>query len=340
VIVVLNKDATQEQIAQVEDRLRALGYSIHPIYGVEKTVIGAVGAPESDKEEDAEAIRSLGCVEEVMLILRPYKFVSRESRADRSVVDVDGVKVGGDKVCIMAGPCTVETREQVLQTARAVRAAGATVLRGGAYKPSTSPYSFQGLGVEGLEILSEARAETGLKIVTEVMDPRNVEQVSRHADLLQIGTRNMQNYDLLKEVGQGIKPVLLKRGMSAKIDEWLHAAEYVYVRGNVNVILCERGIRTFEPYTRNTLDLSAVPSAKQLSHLPVIVDPSHGTGRWYLVGPMSLAALAAGADGLLIEVHPDPERAVKDGPQSLKIEKFEALMAEIRLLVTALGRSV
>jgi 3-deoxy-7-phosphoheptulonate synthase len=340
VIVVLNKDATQEQIAQVEDRLRALGYSIHPIYGVEKTVIGAVGAPESDKEEDAEAIRSLGCVEEVMLILRPYKFVSRESRADRSVVDVDGVKVGGDKVCIMAGPCTVETREQVLQTARAVRAAGATVLRGGAYKPSTSPYSFQGLGVEGLEILSEARAETGLKIVTEVMDPRNVEQVSRHADLLQIGTRNMQNYDLLKEVGQGIKPVLLKRGMSAKIDEWLHAAEYVYVRGNVNVILCERGIRTFEPYTRNTLDLSAVPSAKQLSHLPVIVDPSHGTGRWYLVGPMSLAALAAGADGLLIEVHPDPERAVKDGPQSLKIVKFEALMAEIRLLVTALGRSV
>jgi 3-deoxy-7-phosphoheptulonate synthase len=221
-----------------------------------------------------------------------------------------------------------------------VKAAGATILRGGAFKPSTSPYSFQGLGEEGLRILKAAKEETGLRIVTEVMDPRAVELVSSYADLLQVGTRNMQNYDLLKEVGMGKKPVLLKRGMSAKLDEWLHAAEYICVKGNTNVILCERGIRTFEPYTRNTLDLSAVPSIKVLSHLPVVVDPSQGTGRWNLVGPMCKAAVACGADGLLIEVHPDPERAVKDGPQSLKIEKFEALMRELKPIVEAVGRTV
>ncbi len=339
-IIVLNRSATKEQIATVEGRLVEMGYSIHPIYGVEKTVIGAVGAPDRDKDEDADHLRSLKYVEEVMLIVRPYKFVAREARTFASEVDVDGIPVGGNKIAIMAGPCTVETEEQVMITARAVKAAGATILRGGAFKPSTSPYSFQGLGEEGLRILKAAKEETGLRIVTEVMDPRAVELVSSYADLLQVGTRNMQNYDLLKEVGMGKKPVLLKRGMSAKLDEWLHAAEYICVKGNTNVILCERGIRTFEPYTRNTLDLSAVPSIKVLSHLPVVVDPSQGTGRWNLVGPMCKAAVACGADGLLIEVHPDPERAVKDGPQSLKIEKFEALMRELKPIVEAVGRTV
>lgn len=339
-IIVLGRDATPDQVRHVESELKAMGYSIHPIYGVEKTVIGAVGAPDRDKEQDADHVRSLGCVEEVMLILRPYKFVSRESRSTNTEVDVDGVTVGGQRVVVMAGPCTVETREQVLETARAVRRSGATILRGGAFKPSTSPYGFQGLGEDGLKILAEAKEETGLRIVTEVMDPRNVELVSRYADLLQVGTRNMQNFDLLKEVGQGKKPVLLKRGMSAKLDEWLHAAEYVCVKGNPNVILCERGIRTFEAYTRNTLDLSAVPAAKELSHLPVVVDPSQGTGRWNLVGPMSRAAVAAGADGLLIEVHPHPEQALKDGPQSLKFERFAQLMVEVSAVARAIGRTV
>jgi 3-deoxy-7-phosphoheptulonate synthase len=340
VIVVLSRDATPEQIAHVEERLTQLGYSIHPIYGVEKTVIGAVGAPDTDKEEDAESLRSLAFVEDVMLIVRPYKFVAREARAGHSRVDVDGVVVGGDRITVMAGPCTVETSEQLLATARAVKAAGATVLRGGAFKPSTSPYSFQGLGEAGLKLLAEAKAETGLKIVTEVMDPRNVEMVCRYADLLQIGARNMQNYDLLKEVGMGKTPVLLKRGMSARLDEWLHAAEYIVVKGNPNVILCERGIRTFETYTRNTLDLSAVPAVKALSHLPIIVDPSHGTGRWNLIAPMCKAAVACGADGLLIEVHPEPDRAVKDGAQSLKFSKFEQLMRELRPVAEAVGRTV
>lgn len=339
-IIVLNAHATKEQVAHVEERLTNLGYSIHPIYGVEKTVIGAVGSPESDKEEVAAQLRGLAYVEEVMLILRPYKFVSREAKSLASVVSVDGVEVGGKKIVMMAGPCTVETAEQVMVTAKAVKDAGATILRGGAYKPSTSPYSFQGLGEEGLRILADAKRETGLRIVTEVMDPRAVEQVSRYADLLQIGTRNMQNYDLLKEVGLGKTPVLLKRGMSAKLDEWLHAAEYICVKGNPNVILCERGIRTFEPYTRNTLDLSAIPAIKHLSHLPIIVDPSQGTGRWNLVSPMSLASIACGADGLIVEVHPDPEQAVKDGAQSLKIEKFQRLMADLRPVVEAVGRSL
>jgi len=339
-IVVLSGSATKEQVQHVEDRLTELGYSIHPIYGVEKTVIGAVGVPESDKEEIAAQLRGLAYVEDVMLILRPYKFVSREAKALNSEVSVGGVPVGGNAIAIMAGPCTVESYDQVMMTAKAVKAAGATILRGGAFKPSTSPYSFQGLGEEGLEILAAAKKETGLRIVTEVMDPRAVELVSRYADLLQVGTRNMQNYDLLKEVGLGKTPVMLKRGMSAKLDEWLHAAEYICTKGNPDVILCERGIRTFEPYTRNTLDISAVPAIKSLSHLPVVVDPSQGTGRWNLVAPMSLASIAAGADGLIIEVHPDPEKAVKDGAQSLKIPKFEALMAAMRPVAKAVGRTL
>lgn len=338
-IVVLQPGATQEQIQQVEERIRSFGFDIHPIYGVERTVIAAVGAPELDRNEAKEQLESLPWVEQVTLVLKPYKFVSKKFR-ERTVVEVGGHAIGGSQFVVMAGPCTVENEEQLFKTAQSVQQSGAHILRGGAYKPSTSPYSFHGLGCAGLELLKQARDLTGMPIITEVMDPRNVELVSEYADILQIGTRNMQNYDLLREVGQARKPVLLKRGMSATYEEWLQAAEYIWLGGNEQIILCERGIRTYETYTRNTLDLNAVPAIRELSHLPIVVDPSHGTGRASLVPALTRASLAVGADGVLIEVHPDPARAVKDGAQSLTLEAFRELMLSLRPLAEVMGKTL
>jgi len=339
-IIVMAPNATPEQIEDVENRIRGWGYGVHPIYGAERTVIGAVGVPEADKAQYLEQLERLPYVERAIPIIKPYKFVSRDFRKETTRIRVGNVEIGGPGVAIMAGPCTVESYDLTLQTARFVRQLGVRILRGGAYKPCTSPYSFQGLGVEGLRILRDVANETGMAVITEVMDPRNVELVSEYADILQIGTRNMQNYDLLREVGRGSKPVLLKRGMWAKIGEWLQAAEYVVLGGNQNVMLCERGIRTFETHTRNTLDLSAVAAVQELSHLPVIVDPSQGTGRWSLVPQMSRAAVAAGADGLLIEVHPEPDKAIKDGAQSVTHEDFARLMAMCAPVAEAIGRTL
>ncbi len=337
-IVVMAAGATPEQIQDVEERIRGWGYGVHPIYGTERTVIGAVGVPEADKAQYLEQLERLPYVENAIAIIKPYKFVSREFQKETTRITVRDVQFGGDDVVLMAGPCTVESYDLTMQTARAVRALGVRVLRGGAYKPCTSPYSFQGLGVEGLRILRDVADETGMVVITEVMDPRNVERVSSYADILQIGTRNMQNYDLLREVGRGSTPVLLKRGMWAKLEEWLQAAEYVVLGGNHNVILCERGVRTFETHTRNTLDLSAVPAVHDLSNLPVVVDPSQGTGRWSLVPTMARAAVAAGADGLLVEVHPEPDKAIKDGAQSLTHEGFARLVEMCRPVAEAIGR--
>jgi 3-deoxy-7-phosphoheptulonate synthase len=340
VIIVLKSKATPAEVEEVENTLRDLGYGVHPIHGVERTVIGAVGTPGQDKEEAAAQLRAMPHVEDVVIVLKPYKFVSKEYRQERTVIDVGGVVIGGDQVQIMGGPCTIESRDQLLTTARAVKAAGATILRGGAYKPSTSPYSYQGMGEDGLKLLAEARDETGLKIITEVMHVKHMDLVAEYADILQIGTRNMQNYEILEEVGKIRKPVMLKRGMSAKIEEWLQAAEYIVVGGNTQVMLCERGIRTFEPYTRNTLDLSAILAVRDLSHLPVIVDPSQGTGRSAMVPAMSKGAVSVGADGLIIEVHPHPERAIKDGPQSITIPAFEQLMRELPAVAAAVGKRI
>ncbi|MCC6728160.1 MAG: 3-deoxy-7-phosphoheptulonate synthase [Chthonomonadales bacterium] len=339
-IVVMAAHATPEQVREVEQRIQDWGYGVHPIYGTERTVVGAVGVPDADKQNYMEQLERLSFVERVIAIIRPYKFVSRDYQQENTRIRVGDATIGGEQVICMAGPCTVEDYEQTLATARAVKAAGATVLRGGAFKPCTSPYSFQGLGLEGLRILKAVGCEAGLPIVTEVMDPRNVEMVCEHADILQIGTRNMQNYDLLREVGRARTPVMLKRGMWAKIEEWLNAAEYVYLGGNHDVMLCERGIRTFETLTRNTLDLSAIPAVRALSHLPLVVDPSQGTGKWDLVGPMTKAAIACGADALLIEVHPQPDKAIKDGAQSLTHEHFAHLMAECRPIAAAVGRGL
>jgi 3-deoxy-7-phosphoheptulonate synthase len=331
-------NATEEDIQGVVKRLEAVGLKAHLSRGVEKTIIGLIG----DKVRlGGFAIEALPGVEEVIPILQPYKMASRSFRAERTVVPVGtDLVVGGERIHVMAGPCAVESREQLLHTAEKVRAAGATILRGGAFKPRSSPYAFQGLGEQGLKILEEARERFGLKIVTEVMDIRTLPIVSEYADIIQIGTRNMQNFDLLKEIGQVNKPVLLKRGLSATIEEWLMAAEYILSGGNSAVILCERGIRSFETYTRNTLDLSAVPIVKHLSHLPVVVDPSHGIGRWKFVAPMCRAAIAAGADGLLVEVHPNPAEALCDGAQSLTPENFENMMDDLRRIAAALGRKL
>jgi 3-deoxy-7-phosphoheptulonate synthase len=338
-IVVLRHGCQQSSVLRVSERLVELGYSVKPIIGVEKTVVAAVGGEEHRNVDVVEQIRSYPDVEDVLLITRPYKYVARETHPERTRIDLGGgVVVGGEAVVLMAGPCTVESEEQTESTARAVRASGATVLRGGAYKPSTSPYSFQGLGLEGLRILRGAADRNGMKVVTEVMDPRKVEIVSEFADVLQVGTRNMQNYDLLKEVGLSKRAVLLKRGMSAKYEELLLAAEYVATAGNERVMLCERGIRTFETGTRNTLDIGAVPALKSLSHLPVVVDPSQGTGRRDLVEPLSLAAVAAGADALIIEVHPNPDHAVKDGPQSLTFDGFASMVPKVARVAEAVGR--
>lgn len=339
-IIVMRTGATREDVEEVSAELDRLGFQTRPIFGVTKTIVGAVGAPDVDKYGAAEQLRSFDTVEEVHLVGRPYKLVAREAHPEGSVVRVGGIPIGGNSVVMMAGPCTVESEEQVFMTAEAVSKAGAVILRGGAYKPSTSPYSFQGMGVPGLEILRAAADKYGMKVVTEVMDPRKVDLVAQYADMLQIGTRNMQNYDLLKEVGLARVPVLLKRGMSAKLEEWLLAAEYIASAGNEQIVLCERGIRSYDSFSRNTLDLAVVPAAKAASHLPVVVDPSQGTGRRNLVGPMSLAAVVAGADGLIIEVHPNPDHAIKDGAQTLRIDQFEQLVPQVRAVAGAIGREV
>lgn len=338
-IIVMQTGATREQVEIVASRLVDLGYRSNPIIGDEKSIVCAIGVPEYDKMEAADQLRSLDGVDEVVFISKPYKFVAKELRS-KTVVDVGGVAIGGQEVVVMAGPATVESEAQLMQTAEAVARAGAKILRGGAYRPSTSPYSFQGMGLPGLQLLAEAGRKFNLKVVTEVMHVRKVDEVSRHADILQVGSRNSQNYDLLREVGQTRMPVLLKRGMTARLEELLLAAEYIASAGNEQIILCERGVRTFETHTRNTLDLSAVPALASLTHLPVIVDPSQGTGRRELVPPMSKAAVACGADGLMIEVHPNPDKAIKDGVQSMSIDAFQKLMPQLAEVACAIGRNV
>jgi 3-deoxy-7-phosphoheptulonate synthase len=338
-IVVMEPTATETNIQAVLERLGEHQLKGHLSQGDERTVIGVVGAgiPPTLREE----LEHFAGVTQTVAITRPYKLSGREFHPEDSVVEVNGIKIGGNNPCVViAGPCAVESETQIMTSARAVREAGATMLRGGAFKPRTSPYSFRGLKEEGLKLLAQAREETGLPIVTEVMTPGDVELVARYADILQIGARNMQNYQLLEEVGRSGKAVMLKRGMSATIEEWLLSAEYIVSQHNPNVILCERGIRTFETATRNTMDLNAVVVAKRRSHLPVIADPSHGTGKWYLVPPMALASVAAGADGLMIEAHPDPDRAVSDGGQSLTLENFAALMPQLAAVAASVGRSI
>jgi len=336
-IVVLKPGLTQDEIQKVVERIESFGLRAHISEGKERTIIGAIG---DERLLVDQTLESFPGVEKVLPILKPYKLVGREFQKFDTIIEVSGHKIGGNRIHVMAGPCSVESRDQVLETAIPVKEAGATFLRGGAFKPRTSPYTFQGLGEEGLSYLAHARELTGLPVITEVLDPRDLDVVHRTTDILQIGARNMQNFKLLTEVGKVNKPVLLKRGMSATIQEFLLSAEYIASEGNRRIILCERGIRTYETETRNTLDLSAVPVLKQLSHLPVFVDPSHGTGRWDLVAPMALAGVAAGADGLLIEVHPHPEVALSDGPQSLKPQKFAALMSDLRKVAQAIGRQI
>ncbi|MCD6141981.1 3-deoxy-7-phosphoheptulonate synthase [Candidatus Acetothermia bacterium] len=336
-IVIMQHGATEAQIKNVIARVEQRGCRVHISEGEERMIIGVIG---NGRPLDPIQFERMSGVERVVPVLRPFKLASREFHPQDTVVKVNGVRIGGDEIVVMAGPCAVENRDQILEAARAVKGAGAKVLRGGAFKPRTSPYSFQGLGVEGLRLLAAAREETGLPVVTEVMAPEMVPLVSTYADILQIGARNMQNYALLHAVGEAQRPVLLKRGMMSTIEELLMAAEYILSHGNERIVLCERGIRTFEPYTRNTVDINAVPLLKQLTHLPVVVDPSHGTGKWELVGPVSKAAIAAGADGLIIEVHPHPEEALSDGAQSLKPARFAALMQELRPVAEAVGRTL
>ncbi len=346
-IIILKQNASDSEIEVVEHKLKEHGYIANITRGVESTIVAAIGTPAmQEKELVAPQLQSLEFVERVVFVSKPYKMVSRESHpADTNFQigmfpDAIKVPVGGQKLLMMAGPCSVENLENTQLIARDVQKAGAGVLRGGAYKPRTSPYDFQGLGLEGLQILAQVRRETGMPIITEVMTPGLVEQVCEYADVLQIGARNMQNYDLLREVGKTRTPVLLKRGLSSTIEEWLKAAEYLLAGGNLNVMFCERGIRTFEPSTRFTLDLSAIPAIKRASHLPIIIDPSQGTGRRDMVASMSKAAIAAGADGLIIEVHPHPEDALSDGQQTLDTAQFAQLMTELAPIATAVGRSI
>lgn len=334
-IIVMRKDATEEQLSHLLEKLKAKGLTPHISQGTERTIIGAIGDERVLQEVPLDAYPG---VEQTMPILQPFKLVSKEFRSEPTIVEVGKVKIGGGHFGLIAGPCSVENWESISEAAVAVKAAGANLLRGGAFKPRTSPYAFQGLGEEGLKLLAKARQETGLPVVTEVMNVNQVDLVAQYADVLQIGARNMQNFDLLRAVGDVKKPVLLKRGMSATIKEWLMSAEYVLSRGNYQVILCERGIRTFETYTRNTLDLAAVPAARELSHLPVVVDPSHGTGRRSLIASMARAALVAGADGLAVEVHPRPEEALSDGDQSLLPEEFSRLVESLKTLAPLCGQ--
>lgn len=336
-IIVLKREATQEEIDHVVEKIKATGLAVHISKGKERTIIGAIGDETLLSSIPLEAIAG---VEKVMPILKPYKLVSKEFRKEGTVIDLNGVKIGDTELQVIAGPCSVESRDSLVSCAKDVQAAGARILRGGAFKPRTSPYDFQGLGVEGLKLLAEAKKATGLPIVSELMDPRDTEVFCEYVDIVQIGARNMQNFRLLTEVGKIKKPVLLKRGLSATIKEFLMSAEYIAAQGNANIILCERGIRTFETATRNTLDLSAVPVLKEETHLPVFVDPSHAVGRWALVAPLARAAVAVGADGLMIEVHPDPENALCDGAQSLKPSKFARLMEELKKVAVSVGRTV
>ncbi|MGH9835509.1 MAG: 3-deoxy-7-phosphoheptulonate synthase [Blastocatellia bacterium] len=326
-IVAMQAEATDEQINHICDRIREFGYAPHVIRGTERTVIAAVGP--GDKKEHIEHMKSADGVEDAFPILQPFKLVSREVKKQRSVIQIGDVTIGDGGFVVMAGPCSVEGHEQLMSTAESVAASGARILRGGAYKPRTSPYDFQGLAEEGLKLLAEARGRTGLKVITEVLDTEDVELVAEYADILQVGARNMQNFALLKKLGEINKPVMLKRGLSATIKEFLLSAEYIVTHGNPNVMLCERGIRTFETATRNTLDMAAIPLLNELTHLPVIVDPSHGTGKRSLVRPLAKASVAIGADGLMTEVHPCPEKAWSDGPQSLRFEEFAAMMREL-----------
>jgi 3-deoxy-7-phosphoheptulonate synthase len=338
-IIVMGPGAGETQVQAVIDRIQTAGLSTHVSIGVARTVIGVVG-DDRTKEMLRESLEVAPGVEKVVAILQPFKLVSREFISHDTVVDVGTTTVGGDRLAVMAGPCSVESREQILAAAGAVRAAGGTILRGGAFKPRTSPYSFQGLEEDGLKLLAEARARTNLPIVTEAMDASQLEMVCRYADMIQIGARNMQNYPLLREAGRARLPVLLKRGVSATLEELLLAAEYILSEGNYRVVLCERGIRGFNGHTRYTLDLSAVPVLKGLTHLPVVVDPSHGTGKSKYVPSMAKAAVAAGADGLMVEIHPDPANALSDGPQSLNFENFADLMTSLRPVAAAVGRAL
>ncbi|NMB45536.1 MAG: 3-deoxy-7-phosphoheptulonate synthase [Firmicutes bacterium] len=334
-IVVMEHKVSPELVDAVGIRLKQLGFDIHLSVGVERTIIGAIG---EKRPGYIEMLAAMPGVEKIVPILQPFKLAGRELHPEPTKVQVGDITIGGEEIVVMAGPCAVEGEEQLMEVAREIKAAGAHILRGGAFKPRTSPYSFQGLEAEGLRLLALARQETGLPVVTEVTNPRDIELVAEYADMLQIGARNMQNFTLLREVGRSQKPVLLKRGLAATVEEWLMAAEYIISGGNNHVVLCERGIRTYETGTRNTLDLSAVPAVKHYSHLPIIVDPSHGTGRWRYVAPMAKAAVAAGADGLMVEVHCRPEEALSDGAQSLTPVNFRQLMSEIKSVAQAVGR--
>jgi 3-deoxy-7-phosphoheptulonate synthase len=337
-LVVMAHNATPEQIDGVVKTIRELGYEAAPIPGKQRTAVGLVG---NDGKVDSSRLEALPGVMQVIHVSQPYKQVSREWREEPTIIELsNGTRIGGGEVVVMAGPCSVESEDQIMSSARLLRAAGATILRGGAFKPRSSPYSFQGLGEEGLRLLARAREETGMAIVTEAIDPEGVDVVAEYADIIQIGARNMQNFSLLRRAGRTGKPVLLKRGMAATVKELLLSAEYILAEGNPQVILCERGVRSFDTHTRNLLDLTAIPVVKSLSHLPIIADPSHGTGIRAKVIPMARAAVAAGADGLMVEVHPEPEKALSDGAQSLYPEQFEELMSQIRVIAKAIDREV
>ncbi|TET06190.1 MAG: 3-deoxy-7-phosphoheptulonate synthase [Candidatus Atribacteria bacterium] len=336
-IIVMNSKTDDADVEKVIQKLHEMGHKVHISRGERRIILGVIGDVENLASVPFYAFKG---VEEIIRIMKPYKLASREFKDFDTIVKVKGVIIGGKEVVVMAGPCVVENEKQIFETAQQVKAAGAKILRGGAFKPRTSPYSFQGLGEEGLKLLAQAGEETGLAVVTEVMSVNQIELVGKYTDIFQVGARNMQNFVLLKELGKTKKPILLKRGMSATIEELLLSAEYILSQGNYEVILCERGIRTFENYTRNTLDLSAVPALKRLSHLPIIVDPSHATGRWRLVSPMAKAAIAVGADGLLIEVHSDPKSSLSDGAQTLRFDTFSQLMKELSPIVQAVGREL
>lgn len=336
-VIVMKPGTPEQEWKKIKENLEGRGYQINEIVGSGQTILGVIGDTSA---LDMNMLKVNECVDKVMRVQEPFKRANRSFHPEDSVIDVSGVKIGGRKLAVIAGPCSVENEKQIVGVAKSVKLAGATLLRGGAFKPRTSPYSFQGLKEEGLDLLKIAHKETGLPIVTEIMSARMLERFVEDVDLIQVGARNMQNFELLKELGRTNVPVLLKRGLSATIEEWLMAAEYIMAGGNDNVILCERGIRTFETYTRNTLDLSAIPAVKKLSHLPVIVDPSHAAGLWWMVEPMAKAAVAAGADGLIIEVHNDPEHALCDGAQSLKPERFARLMGELSGIAKIVGREL
>lgn len=336
-IIVMSPASSQEDLAGVEEKIKANGLTFHLSKGEDRTIVGVIG----DKKKIANLeMNMMPGVEKTVRITEKYKLVSREFHPADTVIDVDGVKIGGEHLTVMAGPCAVESEDQLKEAARCVREGGAQFLRGGAFKPRTSPYDFQGLAEKGLKMLREAADENGLKVVTEIVDKDDMELIGTYADVYQVGARNMQNFQLLKALGKAKKPVMLKRGLSSTISEWLNAAEYIAAGGNENIILCERGIRTYETFTRNTLDLSAVAAVKELSHLPIIVDPSHGTGRWQMVRPMARAAIAAGADGLIIEVHPHPEVALSDGNQSLTPKNFNRLMEEVKQIGVLMGKAL